>query len=84
MILELGHFALALAFVCSLMQAALPLVARRYDGEYLARAVIGFSRAQFALVALAFAALTAAFVDSDFRRAMSPKTRTAACRFCIG
>ena len=66
MILELGHFALALAFVCSLMQAALPLVARRYDGEYLARAVIGFSRAQFALVALAFAALTAAFVDSDF------------------
>ena len=42
MILELGHFALALAFVCSLMQAALPLVARRYDGEYLARAVIVF------------------------------------------
>ena len=66
MIAELGHFALALALCVALAQAALALA-----GATLERpAWIAFARpaaaAQFACVALAYAALTWAFVECDF------------------
>ena len=66
MIAELGHFALILAFVVALVQAGVPLVgAHRGVPEWTAIARPA-ALAQFALVALAFAALMSAFITSDF------------------
>ena len=66
MFIELGHFALALALFLALIQAVVPMAgaARRLQGWM----AVGSSAAlaQFALVALAFAALTHAYVTSDF------------------
>lgn len=66
MIIELGHFALILAFAVSLFQAVVPLVgaARGWRG-WMAVATPA-AGAQFLLTALSFAALTYAFVTSDF------------------
>jgi cytochrome c-type biogenesis protein CcmF len=66
MIVELGHFALILALLLALLQASLPLVgAARGNLGWMA---VGQSTAlaQFALTALAFAALVHAYVTSDF------------------
>jgi cytochrome c-type biogenesis protein CcmF len=52
MITELGHFALILALVLACVQATVPL--------------IGAAGLQFVMIAIAFAALTHAFVTSDF------------------
>jgi cytochrome c-type biogenesis protein CcmF len=66
MIVEMGHFALALALCLSLVQASVPLfgAARRHLGLM----AVGRSAAlaSFALVALAFASLVNAYVTSDF------------------
>jgi cytochrome c-type biogenesis protein CcmF len=66
MIVELGHFALILALCLALLQATLPLrgAARGHAGLM----AVGQSAAvaQFALVAIAFAALVNAYVTSDF------------------
>jgi cytochrome c-type biogenesis protein CcmF len=66
MFIEIGHFALILAFCVALCQSILPLVgaARRNDAWML----VGRSAAlvQFPLVALAMAALMHAYVTSDF------------------
>ena len=66
MIVELGHFALILALCVALVQTVVPMVgaARRWQawmavGEAAATA-------QFLLIAFSFAALTHAFVTSDF------------------
>ncbi|MBL9059190.1 MAG: heme lyase CcmF/NrfE family subunit, partial [Mangrovicoccus sp.] len=66
MITELGHFALVLAFLVALVQMVVPMVgaARGWPG-WMAAAVPAAS-AQFFLTAFAFAALTHAFVVSDF------------------
>ena len=66
MIVELGHFTLVLAFMVALVQMSLPLWgAYRRDARLIAvadpAAVI-----QFLLIAVSFAALTYAFVTSDF------------------
>ena len=66
MIVELGHFTLVLAFMVALVQMSLPLWgAYRRDARLMAvadpAAVI-----QFLLIAVSFAALTYAFVISDF------------------
>ena len=66
MIVELGHFALALALVLAIVQSVVPLYgAARNDRALMA---LGGSTAigQFAMVALAFAALAHAYVTSDF------------------
>ena len=66
MIAELGHFALALALVLAIVQSIVPLYgASRGEPALMA---LGNSTAigQFALVALAFAALGHAYVISDF------------------
>ncbi len=66
MIVELGHFSLALACAAALVQFFFPLVgARRNDAAWMNAAVPAAS-AQFILVAVAFYALTHAFVTSDF------------------
>jgi len=63
---EIGHFALVLAFAMALVQCAVPLVgARSGDGRLMA--VAGpVTMAGFALVALAFAVLTVSYARSDF------------------
>ncbi|PWE33074.1 heme lyase NrfEFG subunit NrfE [Maritimibacter sp. 55A14] len=66
MITELGHFALVLAFLISLVQATVPMIgAARGWGGWMDVAVPAAS-AQFFLVAFSFGALTWAFVTSDF------------------
>ncbi|WP_333826956.1 heme lyase CcmF/NrfE family subunit [Pararhodobacter sp.] len=70
MIVELGHYALILAFAISLIQSVVPLVgAYKGWGDWMA-AAHPMASAQFALVALSFAALTWAFVTSDFSVAL--------------
>jgi len=70
MIVELGHYALILAFAISLIQSVVPLVgAHKGWGDWMAVAH-PMASAQFALVALSFAALTWAFVTSDFSVAL--------------
>ena len=66
MIVEAGHFALALALAVALAQAALPLIgAQRGDATLMAFGTPA-ALAQALLVAFAFGALTHAFVVSDF------------------
>ena len=66
MITELGHFALILALVLACVQATVPLIGahKRWTGWM----AVGDTAAglQFLMIALAFAALTHAFVTSDF------------------
>ncbi|MCG7574918.1 heme lyase CcmF/NrfE family subunit [Phaeobacter sp. CNT1-3] len=66
MFTELGHFALILAFLVSIVQATVPLIgaAKRWPG-WMAIAEPA-ANAQFLLTSFAFAALTYAFVTSDF------------------
>ncbi|MEL6609111.1 MAG: heme lyase CcmF/NrfE family subunit [Pseudomonadota bacterium] len=66
MFVELGHFALILAFALAVFQTVVPLVgAHRRDAGWMAVAAHA-ATAQFLLVAFSFAALTYAFVVSDF------------------
>ncbi len=66
MIVELGHYALVLALGLALIQAILPLLgAARNHAGWMAVAVPA-AQGQFLFIALAFAALTQAFVTSDF------------------
>ncbi|MFU8776910.1 MAG: heme lyase CcmF/NrfE family subunit [Roseovarius sp.] len=66
MIIELGHFALILAFLVACIQASVPLIGayKRWPG-WMAMAEPA-ATIQFLLTAVAFAALTWAFVMSDF------------------
>ena len=66
MITELGHFALVLAFVVAIVQTVVPLIGahRRLPG-WMAVAEPA-ANAHFLLIAFSFAALTYAFVTSDF------------------
>ncbi|MEX3015417.1 heme lyase CcmF/NrfE family subunit [Gymnodinialimonas hymeniacidonis] len=66
MIVELGHFALILAFAVAIFQMVVPM-AGAYAGNrgWMATADPAAS-AQFVLTAFSFAALTYAFVTSDF------------------
>ena len=66
MTVEIGHFALILALVVAVLQTVAPIVGtRRNDGALMA---MGGSLAltQFLLVAIAFGALSAAYLGSDF------------------
>ncbi len=66
MIVELGHFALILALVVALVQVVLPFIgAARNDARLMA---VGgpAALAQLGLICVAFAALTHAYVVSDF------------------
>jgi cytochrome c-type biogenesis protein CcmF len=66
MIVELGHFTLVLAFMVALVQSILPMWgAYRRDARLMAIADPA-AIVQFVLIATSFAALTYAFVTSDF------------------
>ena len=66
MIVELGHFALVMALAVALVQTILPLVgAWRRDSTLMAVAAPA-ATLQFILIVASFAALTYAFVGSDF------------------
>ena len=66
MIIELGHFALALALIVALVQSTMPLLgAARGNAAWMAMAEPA-ALTQFLLCALAFGALTHAYIVSDF------------------
>ncbi|WP_439816665.1 heme lyase CcmF/NrfE family subunit [Zavarzinia sp. CC-PAN008] len=66
MIAELGHFALILALVIATVQSLVPLIgAHRGDAAWIAVAQPA-AVAQFLMVGISFAALTALYVESDF------------------
>ena len=66
MLPELGNFALILAFAVAIVQTVFPLVgAHRGASGWMAIAAPA-AQAQFALLAAAFACLTAAFLNEDF------------------
>ena len=70
MIAELGHFALILAFMVSIVQAIVPLVGAQKGWAGWMGVGVPAAMAQFALAAAAFAALTYSFVVSDFSVAL--------------
>ena len=70
MIAELGHFALILAFVMSLMLAVLPFYAVTRNHLGLMHVVMPVTLVMAAGVLVAFAALVWAFVTSDFSVAL--------------
>ena len=66
MIVEAGHFALALALALSLLQAGVPFWGARTGDPTLMRVADGTALGQFFFVGLAFAALAYAHLTSDF------------------
>ncbi len=66
MIIELGHFALILAFGVAIVQTVVPLVGAHKGWRGWMALAEPAATAQFVLVGFAFAALTFAFVTSDF------------------
>ncbi|PYB76886.1 heme lyase CcmF/NrfE family subunit [Rhizobium wuzhouense] len=66
MIIELGHYALVLAFATSLVVSILPVIGvRRGDAAMMGVATTG-TYAMFLLIALSFGVLTWGYVVSDF------------------
>ncbi|MGB3389832.1 MAG: heme lyase CcmF/NrfE family subunit, partial [Pseudaminobacter sp.] len=63
---ETGHFALILAFSLALVQSVVPLFGARIGNERLMAVGGPVTVTGFALTALSFAALTMAYVQSDF------------------
>jgi len=66
MIAETGHFALVLALALSVVQFAVPLVGVRAGQTRLVAVAAPVAITAFAMTAIAFAALVAAYVQSDF------------------
>ncbi|MET0869530.1 MAG: heme lyase CcmF/NrfE family subunit [Methyloceanibacter sp.] len=66
MIAETGHYALILALAVAIVQTVLPLAGARLRDPQLAEIAVPAARIQFVLIAIAFAALTVAYVTSDF------------------
>jgi cytochrome c-type biogenesis protein CcmF len=63
---EIGHFALVLGFALMLVQSSVPLLGLAWRDELLASVGQSTALGAFGLIAIAFAALTAAYVTSDF------------------
>ncbi len=66
MIPELGHYALVLALGLALIQASVPIYGARRNDPVLMGIASSTAVAQFVFVAVAFAALVACYVQSDF------------------
>ena len=66
MIAELGHYALVLALALAMIQSTSPIIGARNGDVALMKLADSTAIAQFGFVALAFAALTACYVMSDF------------------
>jgi len=65
-IAELGHYALVLALGLALVQAVVPIYGARQNDPILMSVAGAAAVAQFLFVALAFGALVACYVTSDF------------------
>jgi len=63
---EIGHFALVLAFALAIVQSLVPLAGARFGDDRMAAIGGPVSIAGFLLTALAFAVLVAAYAASDF------------------
>lgn len=63
---EIGHFALVLAFAMALIQASVPLAGARIGDERLMAVGGPVAVTGFALAALSFLVLTLAYMQSDF------------------
>jgi len=66
MIIELGHFALVLAFSLAVVQFAVPLVGTQFGDTRLTGVAGPAAMMCFLLTMLSFVALTVAYVQSDF------------------
>jgi cytochrome c-type biogenesis protein CcmF len=66
MIVELGHFALILAFMVAVFQMIVPLIGAHLNRPGWMAVAEPAATTQFLLTAFSFAALTYAFVTSDF------------------
>jgi cytochrome c-type biogenesis protein CcmF len=66
MIAEIGHYALVLALALALVQLTVPLIGARRRDPLLMAVAVPVAIVQFAFVAVAFAALSACYVASDF------------------
>src|SRR5687767_1948765 len=66
MIAELGHFALVLALGVALFQFAVPLYGAQVNDGPAMRSAAPAALAQLLLIGVAFAALTHAYLVSDF------------------
>src|SRR5688500_13591943 len=66
MIAEIGHYALVLALALALVQGTVPILGTRMRDPVLMGVAETTALAQFGFVAAAFAALTTAYVVSDF------------------
>ncbi len=66
MIAELGHYALVLALLLAVVQACVPLIGARRNDPVLMGVAGPTAVAQFGFVALAFGALVACYLRSDF------------------
>ncbi len=66
MLIELGHFALALAFAVAIIQTVVPLIGAQKGWSGWMAVADPAATAQFFLIAVAFASVTYAFVTSDF------------------
>jgi cytochrome c-type biogenesis protein CcmF len=66
MIAELGHYALMLALGLALIQGIMPIIGTRTNDPVLMAIAAPAALAQFAFVAMAFAALAICYVTSDF------------------
>jgi cytochrome c-type biogenesis protein CcmF len=66
MIVEIGHFALILSLFIAALQGTLPMVGAHRNNYFLMATAVPSALIQFGLIVIAFAALTYAFVTSDF------------------
>ena len=66
MIVELGHFALILAFAVAVYQTVVPLYGAMRGSSRLMNVAAPAAAVQFVLVMISFAALTWAYIKSDF------------------
>ena len=66
MIIEIGHFALILAFVLSVLQSVVPVWGAVKGDRRLMAVAPPVAGMQFLLVGIAFAALMQAYMVSDF------------------
>ena len=70
MIIELGHFALILAFAVATLQSILPMIGAAQNRSAFMAVGEPAAIAQFLLIGFSFAALTYGFVTSDFSLAL--------------
>ncbi len=66
MIAELGHFALSVTLIVTLLQSSLPLIGAAHQNKRLMTFANSAAITQLAFVTLAFGCLTIAFIGSDF------------------